>query len=155
MHTKNNSCISLHLYFYAFTMCLLSKTCLNVTILTSFIISNSHHSDSFSQGYEKPKAPEFTSKLQQAEPLQEGRPYHIECKVSAQPMPTVSWYKNGRPIDHQPRYRTSFMKGVACLDIQNPVPEDAGVYECVASNPAGVARTEVMVPGQSHNLLNT
>lgn len=41
------------------------------------------------------------------------------------------------------------MKGMAGLDVQDAVPEDSGVYECVASNPLGTTRTkvEVMVPG--------
>ena len=95
------------------------------------------------------RPPVFISKLQLASPLQEHRPCRLESKISAQPPPTVSWYKDGKSIINKPRYKTSFVKDIASLDIEEILPEDAGVYECVASNPAGTTKSsvELMVPG--------
>ena len=96
------------------------------------------------------RPPEFISKLQLKSPLKEHQPCRLEGKISAQPPPTVSWYKDGKSIRNKPRYKTSFVQDIASLDILEVLPEDAGVYECVASNPAGTTKSkvELMVPGR-------
>ena len=103
-------------------------------------------------GHEKPKPPEFVSKMQVAEPLLEGRPFHIECPVSAQPPATITWHKDGQPLQNQPRCRTLFLKGVASLDVDAATPKDSGVYECVATNPLGKASSsvEIVIPGNHY-----
>ena len=122
--------------------------------------NNSFNSHEYGSGYvlslksqttalDADRPPVFVSKLQLTSPLQEHKPCRLESKISAQPPPTVSWYKDGKSIRNKPRYKTSFVKDIASLDIQEVLPEDAGVYECVASNPAGTTKSsvELMVPG--------
>ena len=98
-------------------------------------------------GYEEEHEPaEFVPAMQQAEPILEGRPYRIECEVTARPAPAVFWYKDGRPVLTDGGHRTTFVDGVATLDIDCAQREDAGVYECMATNAVGTSRTTVNVP---------
>ena len=95
--------------------------------------------------------PQFTSRLPEEAIVVEGKPLELTCSISAEPTPTVTWYKNERSINNYPPYEISFDKGVATLRIRMTEPEDSGSYKCVASNPNGTVTStaEVMVKGKT------
>ena len=98
--------------------------------------------------------PKFTSRLPEETVVAEGKPLELTCSISAEPTPTVTWYKNERSINNYPPYEISFDKGVATLRIRMTEPGDSGSYKCVASNPNGTVTStaEVMVKGKIGHL---
>ena len=73
------------------------------------------------------------------------------CFASGNPIPDVNWYKDGLLIDREdddigsssvmliPKFEITRGPGSALLTISDYTTEDAGVYSCGASNPAGNA----------------
>ncbi|XP_045626988.1 hemicentin-2 [Ursus americanus] len=59
----------------------------------------------------------------------------LECESWAVPPPTISWYKDGRPVT--PNQRLRILGEGRLLQIQPTQVSDSGRYLCVASNVAG------------------
>ncbi|NXC86822.1 CNTN4 protein, partial [Cercotrichas coryphoeus] len=60
----------------------------------------------------------------------------LSCEVKGNPRPTIGWKLNGSSIDVGMDYRYSLLEG--SLLINNPnKSQDAGMYQCVATNPFG------------------
>ncbi|KAG8236477.1 hypothetical protein J437_LFUL016977 [Ladona fulva] len=72
----------------------------------------------------------------------------LECEVSGKPEPRVHWVKNGDPIP-----QSDYMQVVNGhnLRILGLIPLDSGIFQCIASNPAGnvhaEARLNILQPG--------
>ncbi|KAM4020614.1 hemicentin-2 [Anomaloglossus baeobatrachus] len=62
-------------------------------------------------------------------------PVTLECEGSGTPPPTVTWWKDGRPVGAQGPQ----------LQIQDLSIDDEGVYTCVAANRAGESRQDVLL----------
>ncbi|XP_064307786.1 muscle M-line assembly protein unc-89-like [Phalacrocorax carbo] len=72
----------------------------------------------------------------------EGEAVVLECAVSGQPPPAVSWSLNGQNLPASERLRFEEGKnGMYRLYIQGVSVADAGLYCCVAKNVAGTAQT--------------
>ena len=71
--------------------------------------------------------------------------YTLECMISGEPEPNVTWYKDNIEIDLYPEpikttYRTSKFMNVRQLAIFNTSPEiHNGTYTCRAKNEYGEA----------------
>lgn len=53
----------------------------------------------------------------------------------------ISWERNGIPIRPSSKYRQTFADGLAILEIFDVTDDDAGKYNCVASNKYGESIT--------------
>nr|XP_048286978.1 hemicentin-1 isoform X1 [Myodes glareolus] len=62
-------------------------------------------------------------------------PISLHCETSAAPPPTLTWYKDGRPLTSSDR--VLILPGGRVLQIPRAKVEDAGRYTCVAVNEAG------------------
>lgn len=58
----------------------------------------------------------------------------LECSVYGKPEPTIQWYKNGEMITLNEYYQ---LADVSNLKIMGLMTDDTGLFQCVASNPAG------------------
>lgn len=59
----------------------------------------------------------------------------LECRIRGQPLPTITWFKDGRPVDMNERYQAYYLAdGVCRLAINSPTPDDSGKYICKAEN---------------------
>jgi hypothetical protein len=89
--------------------------------------------------------PVFVKQLQSLQTMDGGQ-VSLECRVFGNPMPTgVEWLHSGKPIHaDNPDFRPAYAQdtGDALLVIEEVYPEDAGVYECIARNVYGEARTK-------------
>jgi titin len=79
--------------------------------------------------------------------IEEGEPVHLECKVEpiSDNSLKIEWLKDGRPIPFAHRFKLFHDFGFLSLDILHFYAEDSGVYECVARNDLGEARTSVQI----------
>lgn len=58
----------------------------------------------------------------------------LECRIRGQPLPTITWLKNDKPILSE-RYQAHYLAdGVCRLTISNPTKEDSGKYTCKAES---------------------
>jgi titin len=102
-----------------------------------------------------------------------GQTARFECIVQCEPTPLTFWTKNGQTIENDMRHQIEFRNGVCRLTIPqafqgfinrmliaifvnsnlNFIPDDAGVYECVAQNPIGAdaTRAELIIPGDKRS----
>lgn len=84
----------------------------------------------------------FLTELQNQE-VQDGYPVSFDCVVTGQPVPTVSWFKDGRMLEEDDHYMISEdQQGGHQLIITAVVPGDMGVYRCMAENSVGVSSTK-------------
>lgn len=86
------------------------------------------------------RAPEFTTALSDAV-IQEGSKFTFICRVAGNPAPSVTWYKDGIPIESNPDYQTTYEAGLCTLTIEETFAEDSARYTCKAVNQAGSAET--------------
>lgn len=72
---------------------------------------------------------------------------HIDCKVSANPRPTIVWLKNNEPIEFDERIQQIENTDGTCeLIINKPTPEtDNGQYMCTATNILGSSENTHLV----------
>nr|XP_030139305.3 contactin-4 isoform X1 [Taeniopygia guttata]XP_030139306.3 contactin-4 isoform X1 [Taeniopygia guttata] len=60
----------------------------------------------------------------------------LSCEVKGNPRPTIGWKLNGSSIDVGMDYRYSLLEGDLLINNPNK-SQDAGMYQCVATNPFG------------------
>ncbi|NXW24834.1 OBSCN protein, partial [Circaetus pectoralis] len=66
----------------------------------------------------------------------------LACKVTGAPKPSVSWYKDGKPVEVDPHHIIIEDPDGSCtLILDNLTGVDSGQYMCFASSPAGNAST--------------
>lgn len=59
----------------------------------------------------------------------------LECRIRGQPLPTITWIKDGRTLSNDDRYQAYYLAdGVCRLAISSPTPHDSGRYTCKAEN---------------------
>ena len=63
----------------------------------------------------------------------------LSCNASGDPVPTISWTKDGSIISASGDWRISFGADNKVLIISNVSREDEGEYRCVANNSLGNA----------------
>ncbi|XP_036382492.1 hemicentin-1 [Megalops cyprinoides] len=72
----------------------------------------------------------------------------LECQAAGNPLPQISWLRNGRPLPLSPR--TRLLSGDTVVRISPVQLSDSGVYTCVARSRAGLAElsydVQVQVP---------
>ena len=61
----------------------------------------------------------------------------LPCNATGNPIPTISWTKNGYPLDRNVNARISFSGRKQQLILTNVSRTDSGEYQCVASNSLG------------------
>ncbi|KAM8770634.1 myosin light chain kinase, smooth muscle isoform 2-T2 [Rhynchonycteris naso] len=78
-------------------------------------------------------APLFSSVLKDCTVV-EGQDFVLQCSVQGNPVPRVTWLLNEQLIRYA---HSTWEAGVAELHIQDALPEDDGIYTCLAENPLG------------------
>ena len=73
----------------------------------------------------------------QAKTKTEGDNLTLSCYTTGNPVPTISWTRNGSPVDTSDNGRISFSADKKQLTITNVSRTDSGEYRCVASNNLG------------------
>lgn len=59
----------------------------------------------------------------------------LECRIRGQPLPSITWYKNDKPVVLNERFQSHYLAdGVCRLTIASPTSEDSGKYTCKAEN---------------------
>lgn len=107
---------------------------------------------SFTSGYlsvggedTKPSPPYFVRCLYDiSTPLEET--VRLVCQVVGQPLPDITWYKDGEEIVENKNLEVFFEPNNICiLVIKKVTTKDLGVYSCEAKNEHGAVRTNALV----------
>ncbi|XP_070569690.1 myosin light chain kinase, smooth muscle-like isoform X2 [Ptychodera flava] len=77
--------------------------------------------------------------------LDEGNSVRLECKVEGTPAPTITWEKNGQPIQNGGRIKITNTGSSNVFHIPAVLSTDAGQYTCKAENAHGVDSCSVKV----------
>ncbi|XP_064076451.1 muscle M-line assembly protein unc-89-like isoform X2 [Vanessa tameamea] len=81
-----------------------------------------------------PIPPTFTRSIRDNYHLAENE-LILECRIRGQPLPTITWLKDDKPIALSDRYQAHYLAdGVCRLTISSPNAEDSGKYTCKAEN---------------------
>lgn len=104
------------------------------------------------------KLPQFVKRLQDVE-VTDGQEVMLFCVVSGQPMPSITWYHNGKNIAKNEEYVFTYdrLTGHIYLVILDCLSDDEGEFQCVATNVAGQATTQCklrIVPSDSSKPLS-
>jgi len=102
---------------------------------------------------DKTIAPRFIQKLQPVI-AELKKPAKFTCTVIGNPFPEISWYKNEQELHTSEKYTMTIFETTATLEITRVKEEDAGMYSCRASNPAGVATSTVNLVIFGNNINN-
>nr|XP_036868996.1 myosin light chain kinase, smooth muscle isoform X3 [Manis javanica] len=89
-------------------------------------------------------APTFKEKLQDVHVV-EGEKLLLQCQVSSDPAATITWTLNGKTLKST-KFIVLSQEGSLCsLSIKKALPEDRGLYRCMAKNGAGQAECSCQV----------
>lgn len=61
----------------------------------------------------------------------------LECVVTGTPELSTKWFKDGKELTSDSKYKISFFNKVSGLKIINVAPRDSGVYSFEVQNPVG------------------
>ncbi|ELK23349.1 Myosin light chain kinase, smooth muscle [Myotis davidii] len=89
-------------------------------------------------------APTFTEKLRDVH-VAEGEKLLLQCQVSSDPPATVTWTLNGKTLKTTKFIILSQEGSLCSVSIEKALPEDRGLYKCVAKNGAGQAECSCQV----------
>lgn len=65
--------------------------------------------------------------------------------MKGNPIPEITWSKEGLSIENNPDYQTLFDNGVCKLRIDEVFAEDSARFVCRATNAAGTAETSAVL----------
>lgn len=85
--------------------------------------------------------PSFTQKLK-SQDVGEGNPVHFTIKVSGQPPPEITWYKDGTKLTSSRDFEIIQEGDIHSLYIPEVFYEDAGKFSVTAENPAGKSQCQ-------------
>ncbi|XP_035212215.1 LOW QUALITY PROTEIN: titin-like, partial [Stegodyphus dumicola] len=83
-----------------------------------------------------PSAPQITARPRNSK-LLEGSEATFQAKITGNPKPKITWFKNGQRIFPSQRFKMSYKDDIAILHIHMALPEDAGYYTLLAENTNG------------------
>ena len=87
-------------------------------------------------------APKVTGSRPETEmSVTRGRPITMECDVSGDPPPEVTWTKDGVAVSEGDGRR--LLESGRVLELAAALVEDSGVYVCMAKNVAGFDRRQI------------
>ncbi|KAM5276339.1 myosin light chain kinase, smooth muscle isoform 2-T3 [Hipposideros larvatus] len=89
-------------------------------------------------------APTFKEKLRDVH-VSEGEKLLLQCQVSSDPLATVTWTLNGKTLKTTKFIILSQEGSLCSVSIEKALPEDRGLYKCVAKNSAGQAECSCQV----------
>ena len=75
--------------------------------------------------------------------IREGQNMTLSCNATGNPVPIISWTRNGSPVNTSDHSRISFSDEEKQLTITNVSRTDRGEYRCVATNRVGNATSNV------------
>ena len=78
----------------------------------------------------------------------------ISCNAGGNPVPTISWTRDGNPINTTNHSSTSFSKDKKQLTITDVSRIDSGEYRCVANNKFGNATSRAATLDIQCNVLS-
>lgn len=84
--------------------------------------------------------------------VMDGQSVDLTCIVKGEPIPRIQWYHNGEPVQERKEIvLLQDSKGVCNLAISEVFPEDAGQYDCRATNILGEEKcsTSLSVEGSA------
>lgn len=84
-----------------------------------------------------PPAPPQISQKPRNSKLLEGSDAVFSAKLSANPRPRITWFKNGQRITQTQKYETQFANNQATLRVKQAQADDSGHYTLLAENPQG------------------
>ncbi|KAM4859513.1 uncharacterized protein RHO17_015542 [Thomomys bottae] len=71
----------------------------------------------------------------------EGDSVILECVISGEPQPVVTWFQNGVPLKPNPKFQCEEINCSYRLYINNVSSQDLGNYKCVAKNNLGTTES--------------
>lgn len=83
-----------------------------------------------------PAPPQVTQKPRNSK-LLEGSDAVFTAKVSANPRPRLTWFKNGQRITQSQKYESTYLNNQATLRVKQANSDDSGHYTLLAENPQG------------------
>lgn len=87
----------------------------------------------------RPEPPLFMERFDEKKVPEKGT-LRLEAKVTGNPVPQVTWYRNNEVLQPSPNVKQSFDGENIVLEITGADSEvDSGDYKCVATNPVGKA----------------
>ncbi|VCW57229.1 unnamed protein product, partial [Gulo gulo] len=89
-------------------------------------------------------APTFKEKLQDVR-VTEGEKLLLQCQVSSDPPATITWTLNGKTLKTTKFIILSQEGSLCSVSIEKALPEDRGLYKCIAKNGAGQAECSCQV----------
>ncbi|XP_068082222.1 titin [Anabrus simplex] len=84
-----------------------------------------------------PVAPPQIQQKPRNSKLTEGSEATFQAKITANPKPRLTWFKNGQRIVNSEKYQSSFSNQQASLKVQHLNADDSGHYTLLAENPQG------------------
>ncbi|KAK0408252.1 hypothetical protein QR680_003855 [Steinernema hermaphroditum] len=84
-------------------------------------------------------APDFKTRMSDAR-AQQNASTTFNCVVGGSPKPVITWFKDGKQLPNDGRYKMLESGDQYSLQLDDVLPPDGGIYECVAKNAAGEAR---------------
>lgn len=72
------------------------------------------------------------------------RPLEMPCLATGHPKPMYRWKKDGLDFNFRNDSRVSDSLEMGTFEIANPLPADAGVYQCIAENQFGKAFSKLI-----------
>lgn len=84
-----------------------------------------------------PPAPPQIAQKPRNSKLLEGSDAVFTAKVSANPRPRLTWFRNGQRITQSQKFETSYSNNQATLRIKQVKSDDSGHYTLLAENPQG------------------
>lgn len=84
-----------------------------------------------------PPAPPQIAQKPRNSKLLEGSDAVFTAKISANPKPRLTWFRNGQRIVQSDKYESSFSNNQASLRVSKAQSQDSGHYTLLAENPQG------------------
>ena len=66
-----------------------------------------------------------------------GETADFNCKVTGEPKPDITWYFNGKQLEHKGIYAMFTENQLQVLEVHDVSPEELGTYTVSAKNPLG------------------